>query len=349
VSDSVPRHQKLSESEITRDAAPARHRKQYSTETDGRKARRTSVVVGVLTAATAVAAAVIFGLPALRTGTTADVSHTAAGPVADALGSNLAGDTGRAVSQLPRADAAKSSHLGKSGSAGSNPGKRPAKASAPKTSATKTPAKTSATKAPAKASAAKTPAKASAATTRHAATRHKAATAVYLNPLRKVSGLMAERIDMGADFGGSGPVYAIGDAVITNAIGNSPGWPGGGWITYQLTDGPAKGLVVFLAEDVTPMVQVGQHVTPNTEIANMYNGGAGIETGWAMPDSSSAESQLPEAGGISGGGPFPTAVGINFDQMLHALGVPVSPFNGNATPYGVLPSRYPTSYTSLKA
>jgi len=290
-------------------------------------------VVGVVTAAAAVAAAVVFGLPALSTGT--DASHTAAGQVADSLGSNLAGDTGHAMNQIPRADAAKSSRLAKSASARSKAANPAAKAS---------PAKTSA-----KAPAAKTPAKAPAATTRHAAPARKAATPVYLNPLRKVSGLLAERIDMGADFGGSGPVYAIGNAVITNAIGDSPGWPGGGWITYQLTDGPAKGLVVFLAEDVKPIVQVGQHVTPNTVIANMYNGGAGIETGWAMPDSSSAESQLPAAGGISGGGPFPTAVGINFDQMLHALGVPVSPFNGTATPYGVVPSNYPTSYASLKA
>jgi len=335
VSDTVSRHRKQSEIDVARHAAPARHRK-YTTEFDGRKARRTSVVVGVVTAAAAVAAAVIFGLPALRTGTTA-ASQTAAGQVTDTLGSSLAGDTGHAINQLPQADTAKSSRLGKSAAAGSKTAK-----SASKAPAAKAPAKASAAKAPAKASATKT-------STAHPATAKKAATSVYLNPLRKVSGLMAERIDMGADFGGSGPVYAIGDAVITNATGDSPGWPGGGWITYQLTDGPAKGLVVYLAEDVTPSVQVGQHVTPNTVIANMYNGSAGIETGWAMPDSSSAESQLPAAGGISGGGPFPTAVGINFDHLLHALGVPVSPFNGTATPYGTVPSNYPASYASLQA
>jgi len=296
-------------------------------------------VVGGVTAAAAVAAAVVFGLPALRTGTTADTSHTAAGSVADSLGSSIVGDTGHAVNKLPRADAAKSSQLGKSSSARS-------KAAAKATAAT-TPAK--ATKAPAKASAAKTPSKATATTTRRTAKAQKAATAVYLNPLRKISGLMVERIDMGADFGGSGPVYAIGDGVITNATADSPGWPGGGWITYQLTDGPAKGLVVYLAEDVTPTVQVGQHVTPNTVIANMYNGSAGIETGWAMADSSSAESQLPEAGGISGNGPFPTAVGKNFAELLNALGVPLSPFNGSAATYGVVPSNYPSSYSDLKA
>ena len=162
----------------------------------------------------------------------------------------------------------------------------------------------------------------------------------YVNPLRSVSGLVPERIDEGVDFGGSGPVYALGDAVVTNA-GENAGWPGGGWITYQLSDGPDQGLMVYLAEDVTPTVQVGQHVTPSTVIGNMFNGGDGIETGWAQPTGVSAESELPEAGGIGGGGPFPTKVGLNFDQLLVLLGVPVAP-NGGDVAYGLLPANYPT-------
>jgi len=169
---------------------------------------------------------------------------------------------------------------------------------------------------------------------------------VYLNPLRAIAGLIPQRIDMGADFAGSGPVYPIGDAVITSATGSSAGWPGGGWITYQLTDGPAAGLMVYVAEDVQPTVQAGEHVTPATEIAEMSNGGDGIETGWAMPDASSAESQLGVAGGISGGGPFPTMVGVNFDQLLVALGVPAAPNLGQYA-YGALPSGYPTSWRGL--
>jgi murein DD-endopeptidase MepM/ murein hydrolase activator NlpD len=169
---------------------------------------------------------------------------------------------------------------------------------------------------------------------------------VYLNPLRAVTGLVLERVDMGADFGGSGPVYPIGDGVITSATDASGGWPGGGWITYQLTDGPAAGLIVYVAEDVQPTVSVGQKVTPTTEIASMFNGSDGIETGWAMPDSSSAESQLTVAGGISGGGPFPTAVGLNFDELLQALGVPPAPNAGQA-PFGLLPPNYPTSWSGL--
>jgi murein DD-endopeptidase MepM/ murein hydrolase activator NlpD len=162
----------------------------------------------------------------------------------------------------------------------------------------------------------------------------------YVNPLRSVSGLVPERIDEGVDFGGTGPVYALGDAIVTNA-GENAGWPGGGWITYRLTDGPDQGLMVFLAEDVTPTVQAGQHVTPSTVIANMFNGGDGIETGWAQPTGVSAESELSEAGGIGGGGPFPTMVGLNFDQLLVVLGVPAAP-NAGDTAYGILPANYPT-------
>jgi murein DD-endopeptidase MepM/ murein hydrolase activator NlpD len=162
----------------------------------------------------------------------------------------------------------------------------------------------------------------------------------YQNPLRNVSGLIAERVDMGADFGGSGPVYAIGDGVITNATGSSGGWPGGGWITYKLTDGPDAGLMVYVAEDVTPTVQPGQHVTSSTVVANMYNGGDGIETGWAMQDGASAESEMTEAGGISGGGPFPTMIGLSFEGLLRSLGVPAGN-NAGASGFGTLPTGYP--------
>ncbi len=169
---------------------------------------------------------------------------------------------------------------------------------------------------------------------------------VYLSPLRAVSGLLPERIDMGADFGGAGPIYAIGDGVITSATGNSPGWPGGGWITYRLTDGPAAGLTVYVAEDVTPTVSVGQQVTPQTQIASMYAGGAGIETGWATADGSTAESQMPAAGAISGQGPFPAQIGLSFDALLQALGVPAG-IGAGSQGYGLLPAGYLASWPGL--
>ena len=164
----------------------------------------------------------------------------------------------------------------------------------------------------------------------------------YQNPLRAVSDLVLERVDMGVDFGGAGPVYALGDGVITNATGDSTGWPGGGWITYQLTDGPDAGLVVYVAEDVKPTVEVGQKVTSSTVIANMFNGGDGIETGWATSDSSTAESQMAAAGGIGGNGPFPTIVGLSFEAVLESVGVPAAP-NANEPGNGLLPAGYPAA------
>ena len=169
------------------------------------------------------------------------------------------------------------------------------------------------------------------------------ATYGYRNPLRSVSGLNAERIDNGVDFGGDGPVYALGDGVVTKAQATNYGWPGGGWITYQLTDGPGKGLVVYVAEDISPAVTVGQRVTTSTVIGTMWNGGDGIETGWADPNGLSSESEQPEAGGIGGYGPFPTRVGANFDALLVSLGVPAAP-NYGQTEYGILPLTYPASW-----
>jgi murein DD-endopeptidase MepM/ murein hydrolase activator NlpD len=164
----------------------------------------------------------------------------------------------------------------------------------------------------------------------------------YLNPLRNVSDLTLERIDQGVDFSGSGPVYAVGDGVVIEASADNPGWDGG-WITYQLTNGIDSGLVVYVAEDVTPTVQVGQEVTPLTVIGDMFEGGEGIEIGWAQPNGQNSESQLAVAGGIGGAGPFPTMVGFNFDKLLQSLGVPAAP-NASEPASGLLPANYPTTF-----
>jgi hypothetical protein len=165
----------------------------------------------------------------------------------------------------------------------------------------------------------------------------------YHDPLRGVTGLVPERIDDGVDFAGTGPVYALGDAVVTSADGNNYGWPGGGWITYRLTGGPAAGLMVYVAEDIVPAVVVGQRVSPSTVVGTMYDGGDGIETGWAQPTALSAESELPQAGGIGGLGPFPTRIGVNFDELLQSLGVLAAP-NRDQSPHGLLPAGYPASW-----
>jgi murein DD-endopeptidase MepM/ murein hydrolase activator NlpD len=165
---------------------------------------------------------------------------------------------------------------------------------------------------------------------------------IYLNPLRNVNGLVPERVDEGVDFNGTGPVYALGDGIVTSATGAAGGWPGGGWITYQLTNGPGQGLIVYVAEDITPAVQVGQQVTPSTVLGYMFEGGSGIETGWAALNGL-AVSQLTEAAATGNGYLFPTAAGINFDLLLISLGVPAAPNSGELGS-GILPANYPTSW-----
>jgi hypothetical protein len=54
------------------------------------------------------------------------------------------------------------------------------------------------------------------------------------------------------------------------------------------------------------------------------------------------------AGGVSGGGPFPTRIGLNFDNMLMALGVPAGSGYTKSGGYGTLPAGYPTSWTTLQ-
>jgi hypothetical protein len=99
----------------------------------------------------------------------------------------------------------------------------------------------------------------------------------------------------------------------------------GGFVSYRLLDGPAAGRIVYVAEDIVPTVREGQQVAAGEQIATMHTGSAGIETGWASGQGTGSLAATGPAGGISAGGPFPTKVGINFDQLLATLGVKPSP------------------------
>lgn len=156
----------------------------------------------------------------------------------------------------------------------------------------------------------------------------------YANPLRDITALTPERIDQGVDYAGFGPIYAIGAGVVVNTVGS--GWPGGTFIAYRLTDGPASGLVVFAAEDIEPQVQVGATVTSSTVIGHMYAGPDGIETGWANG------SRLPDTMARTYGqfnGSNSSAFGYNFSQLLQSVGAPGGIANG--PPSGELPASWP--------
>jgi murein DD-endopeptidase MepM/ murein hydrolase activator NlpD len=157
----------------------------------------------------------------------------------------------------------------------------------------------------------------------------------YADPLRGVSDLSPERIDQGVDYSGSGPIYAVGDGVVLSTVNS--GWPGGTFIAYRLTDGPANGLVVYAAEDIEPNVQVGQSVTPSTVLGQVYEGPTGIETGWADP-SALGLTMAAEYGQFDGSNS--TAFGYNFSQLLQSVGAPGGVLQ-NDPPTGSLPSGWP--------
>lgn len=112
----------------------------------------------------------------------------------------------------------------------------------------------------------------------------------YNDPFRDLKNSHSMRIDGGLDYGGdgngSGPVYAVGNATVTYVKVANSGWPGlgtgrsGAYISYTLSDGAAKGLSIYIAEDCTPRVKVGDSVNSNTVVCDYKDQGTHLETGW---------------------------------------------------------------------
>ena len=157
-----------------------------------------------------------------------------------------------------------------------------------------------------------------------------------MNPLRELAALYPERIDQGVDYSALGDIYPIGNGVVLNTVNG--GWPNGTFITYQLQDGPAAGLIVYAAEDIQPLVQVGEEVTPSTPLGVVFAGGSGIETGWAAPPGN-GYTMAAAAGQFDGSNS--TAFGANFSQLLVSLGAPGGILQ-NDPPTGSLPAGWPT-------
>lgn len=161
----------------------------------------------------------------------------------------------------------------------------------------------------------------------------------YVNPFAHIANLTPERIDMGVDYAGAGPVVAIGSGTVFTNSG--PGWPGGGFVGITFDSGRFAGLSYFVAESVRATVKVGQHVRAGQVIAMMYNGPSGIETGWAtgqgdQPLALTLHQQNP--GGDPGA--WTSAAGLSFDRFLVSLGTPSGIPQGSQA-HGKMPARYP--------
>lgn len=156
----------------------------------------------------------------------------------------------------------------------------------------------------------------------------------YLDPLRAVAALVPQEIDQGVDYCGTGPVYAVGPGVVLNTA--NPGWPGGTFISYRLSAGPAKGLIVYVAENVAPDVEVGETVTATTVLGVLHDSGTCMETGWANP----ADPYEQAAAHFEYTGTNSTAYGLNFSSFLERLGARPGLVQPLGRP-GPLPSSWP--------
>jgi hypothetical protein len=123
-------------------------------------------------------------------------------------------------------------------------------------------------------------------------------------------GLVRGRTDMGVDFTGSGPLYAIGPGTITNIAGS--GWPGGIYILLKLDNGQ----YVYYAEHITPAVSVGQRVKAGDLIGHALDGYPWIEIGWGTSTPQEAQAHGHYSEGVV------TSEGQSFAALLTQLGAP---------------------------
>ncbi len=157
----------------------------------------------------------------------------------------------------------------------------------------------------------------------------------YLNPLRALTSLVPQEIDQGVDYCASGPIYALGDGVVKNLY--DPGWPSGVFISYQLTSGRAKGRYVYVAENVTPKVYVGERVSPRSVLGIVHDAKTCLETGWADPP---ANPERAAAHALFNGRNS-TSYGLNFSSLLETLGARPGLAQRDGPP-GPLPSSWPS-------
>src|SRR5581483_2337891 len=82
---------------------------------------------------------------------------------------------------------------------------------------------------------------------------------------------------------------------------------------WRLDSGPDAGKLVYLAEQITPLVSPGGHVRANQAVARYAASGTGIEMGWAAPGDGVTLAQA------TGEGAFPTQAGLSFRAFLSGL------------------------------
>ena len=141
----------------------------------------------------------------------------------------------------------------------------------------------------------------------------------YCNPFRAVKNLVPERIDQGVDYACSGTIYAMGPGIVDVYHNrDDSGWPGGTFMSYKLTAGPASGKFIFLAEniDLDTTLHSGSYVFSGTVLGTQVNASPESETGWGLKGAGYTAEHACYTEGCT------TALGVNFNDLLVCLKAP---------------------------
>jgi hypothetical protein len=141
----------------------------------------------------------------------------------------------------------------------------------------------------------------------------------YCNPYRAVASLVPQRIDQGVDYCGAGPIYAIGPGTIDLYNNrNDTGWPGGTFVSYKMSAGPAAGFEIYLAEniDLNPALHAGSFVYSGTVLGTLVNANPWSESGWGVAGAGYTAEHACYTEGCD------TALGTNFNELLVCLNAP---------------------------
>lgn len=142
-----------------------------------------------------------------------------------------------------------------------------------------------------------------------------AGAAGYINPLAGEQWRLG-RTDQGVDYVPDvpEPVRAIGNGVVLFSSSTTR-WPGGAFISYQLTDGPKAGNVIYVAEHLTGLAPPGASVKAGATIATAWPGYPWTEWGWAA---CSGDLPVVQYDGAPDGTPM--AGGLAFAKFMGELG-----------------------------
>ena len=135
----------------------------------------------------------------------------------------------------------------------------------------------------------------------------------YVNPFEHVTGIVWERTDQGVDLSApvGAPILALGACTVKMIVPFYAGQPA---VVCQLLEGSLAGDWWYVAEQVVPMVTVGETVQAGQEIGTYAPTGTGIETGWWTPSGGYPLGHNGYNEGIA------TLAGADFRFLLDQLG-----------------------------